>query len=86
MTLGRAADWGTWREDEPCAQRGAAAAAKASAAYTIGKTSSYDRSLMEEPEVFKLGPEDGYDGGWVFRTEQEARDALADLLSMLMQE
>ena len=49
-------------------------------AYTVGRTSSYDRALSEEPEVKKLGAygptekePDGYSGGcvWLFFNEAD---------------
>jgi hypothetical protein len=44
-------------------------------AYTIGRTTSYDEALAtDEPE--KVGKNDGYDGGVVWKTAQEARDFL----------
>lgn len=62
-------------------------------AYTVGLKSSYDRSLEmfvpgvvtqlgdEDPRYVhrpqKSGKEPGYDGGWVWRTEEEARAFLA---------
>jgi hypothetical protein len=48
-------------------------------AYTIGRTSSYDQALAEEPKVKKLGRKplcdefpEGYRGGSVWRTATEA--------------
>lgn len=52
------------------------AAAEHSRAYTIGRTSSYDKSLAEEPEVKKIGKSGDYKGGWVFRTPEEAHNFL----------
>ena len=50
-------------------------------AYTIGFTKSYDYNLSEIDDCKKLGKQeisedypDGYDGGWVFKSIQEAND------------
>ena len=48
-------------------------------AYTIGRTSSYDKGLRENDKLTKIGrlpasetdPE-GYPGGWVWKTAEEA--------------
>lgn len=52
-------------------------------AYTLGRTSSYDESLASGEPLSKLGvrpisPEDpeGYGGGWIWQTAQEAHDFL----------
>lgn len=42
-------------------------------AFTLGNTSGYDRSLAEEAGVKKIGLREDYDGGWVWRTEADAR-------------
>lgn len=42
-------------------------------AFTVGNTSSYDRSLAEDLEhCFKLGKRDDYDGGWIWKNAEEA--------------
>ncbi len=41
-------------------------------AFTIGNRSSYDRALTEGP-VSKLGRSADYEGGWVWRTSEEAQ-------------
>jgi hypothetical protein len=51
-------------------------------AYTIGNVVGYDRSLAEEPTLYKLGkdPSDpNYPGGWVWRTPTEARSYIASV-------
>ena len=51
-------------------------------AYTVGATTSYDQSLAEEPpeKCKKLGRhlewDKPYEGGWAFRTRQEAQHFL----------
>lgn len=42
-------------------------------AYTLGHTESYDQALREGP-VKKSGKKDGYEGGWVFKTAEEAEE------------
>ena len=42
-------------------------------AFTLGNTSGYDRLLAEQPVTTKIGLRDNYLGGWVWRTEAEAR-------------
>jgi hypothetical protein len=48
-------------------------------AYTVGATKSYDQSLAEEPpeKCCKLGRhlewDRPYEGGWIFRTREEAQ-------------
>ena len=46
-------------------------------AYTVGLTTSYDRSLKEEPHPVKLGRRDDYPGGWVWKSPEEARTFLS---------
>lgn len=41
-------------------------------AYTIGNTINYDKSLNENKDVKKLGKEEDYPGGWVWKSEYEA--------------
>lgn len=49
-------------------------------AYTLGHKTSYDKALVEKPSVKKLGKRpvghpdvpEGYDGGWVWKTAEEA--------------
>lgn len=51
------------------------------AAYTIGRTASYDRALEEHGEpVIKMGRNEyeGYGGGWVWRTAEDARRFIDD--------
>ena len=43
-------------------------------AYTIGNTSSYDFSLSNTPDSsFKTGAHDDYEGGWIWKTAEEAQ-------------
>lgn len=63
-------------------------------AYTIGRTSSYDRGLLELPgELTKLGriescPDDpeGYPGGWVWKTKNEADQFRLEKLQLVAPE
>jgi hypothetical protein len=41
--------------------------------YTLGNPCTYSDALLD-PEVKKLGREPGYDGGYVFRTKELAKD------------
>ena len=43
------------------------------AAYTIGNSVAYDAHLAKGEPVHKLGRCEGYDGGWVWRTREEAQ-------------
>lgn len=40
--------------------------------YTVGLTGKYDAKLAAG-RLFKYGKKPGYGGGWVFRTEEDAR-------------
>ena len=40
--------------------------------FTIGHTVGYDKALATEPIVTKIGRRDGYEGGSVWRTVEEA--------------
>lgn len=42
-------------------------------AFTIGNRVSYDRDLAQRV-VHKIGKRDDYDGGWVWRTREEAEE------------
>lgn len=43
-------------------------------AFTIGHTSSYDQALLDDPENSnKIGIRDDYDGGWIWKSSQEAQ-------------
>lgn len=46
-------------------------------AYTVGHTSSYDQGLQEEPELKKTGRSEEYEGGWIWKTSEEARAFLS---------
>lgn len=57
-------------------------------AFTIGNTSSYDHSLRNEaeggPRSWKLGSDDeGYLGGWVWRTPEAAAAFIIDHADLL---
>ncbi len=41
-------------------------------AYTIGRTSAYDKNLSYFEPLKKLGKMKGYEGGWVWLTAEEA--------------
>lgn len=41
--------------------------------YTIGNTSSYDKSIAEDSDnCFKLGKSENYEGGWIWKNPDEA--------------
>lgn len=40
--------------------------------YTIGRVTSYERALDEHKDVKKSGKSDDYEGGWVWKTYEEA--------------
>lgn len=40
--------------------------------YTLGNTVSYTQALAENPAVMKIGRKDGYPGGSVWQTKEEA--------------
>jgi hypothetical protein len=43
-------------------------------AYTIGHTKSYNQALKEDPnDCFKVGRTFDYQGGWVWKTKEEAQ-------------
>jgi hypothetical protein len=42
-------------------------------AYTIGNRIGYDRDLASLPVVTKIGRDEDYPGGWVWRTAAEAQ-------------
>jgi len=48
-------------------------------AFTVGFTKSYDASLESQPAVYKTGliEDEGYPGGWVWRTREEAEAFLS---------
>jgi hypothetical protein len=46
-------------------------------AYTIGRTSGYDRALVENSETLKIGRQPDYQGGWVWQTREEAEAFLS---------
>lgn len=50
-------------------------------AYTIGHTKNYDRALAEG-ENSKLGQTIDYEGGWIWRTAEEAITFLREQLLM----
>lgn len=42
--------------------------------YTIGHTGSYNETLKSSPnETYKMGKRDDYDGGWIWKTAEEAQ-------------
>jgi hypothetical protein len=41
-------------------------------AYTVGFTTSYDQALAEEEPPYKIGRNEEYDGGWVWKTAKDA--------------
>jgi hypothetical protein len=51
-------------------------------AYTIGNQDAYDRLFEDRPDEphFKIGiiPEQGYDGGWVWRSRGKAEQFIRD--------
>lgn len=47
-----------------------------SKAYTLGDEEWYDSYLREDPNPRKRGPCEGYEGGSVWETEQDAREHL----------
>lgn len=44
-------------------------------AFTVGVKRGYDQSIKEK-DTFKIGAQVDYEGGWVWRTEAEAREFL----------
>ncbi len=46
-------------------------------AFTLGRVTNYDRYLKDDPAPAKRGAYEGYDGGWVWGTEEQARAFLA---------
>lgn len=42
-------------------------------AFTIGHTKSYNQGLLENPHLTKIGKTEDYDGGWVWKTVEEAQ-------------
>jgi len=44
--------------------------------YTVGHTASYDQGLREDPNLKKLGKTDDYEGGWIWKTPEEAKKFL----------
>ncbi len=46
-------------------------------AFTVGRAASYDAYLQDDPAPAKCGAYEGYDGGWVWRTEEQAQAFLA---------
>jgi hypothetical protein len=45
-------------------------------AYTLGNTKSYNEAITNNPDTKKIGKSDDYEGGWVWKTKQEAIDFL----------
>jgi hypothetical protein len=45
-------------------------------AYTIGNTVSYDQALNTDPDSRKIGKNENYQGGIVFKTAKDALDYL----------
>ena len=44
--------------------------------YTVGHTSSYNKGLCEEPILTKVGKTDDYEGGWIWKTPEDAENFL----------
>jgi hypothetical protein len=51
-------------------------------AYTIGRTSSYDKDL-KKGGTSKLGRHEDYPGGWVWRTGEEAEEFIQQQLRVV---
>jgi hypothetical protein len=43
-------------------------------AFTVGRTSQYDKSLVKEPNPTKLGRTDDYGGGWIWLESSVAQN------------
>jgi hypothetical protein len=52
-------------------------------AFTIGRTTSYDKEIAKHSTT-KLGRDDTYPGGWVWRTAQEAEQFIENELKTLV--
>jgi len=46
-------------------------------AYTIGNKTSYDQALDGTDYVMKVGACEGYEGGWVWKTQVQAQAFIA---------
>ena len=44
--------------------------------FTLGNTKSYNEAIKDNPNIKKLGKTENYEGGWVWKTKQEAVDFL----------
>lgn len=40
--------------------------------FTLGHTKNYNESLVANPETKKCGKSDNYDGGWIWKSREEA--------------
>lgn len=41
-------------------------------AYTLGSTKNYDEALKLDPTTKKLGKNEDYEGGWVWKSKEDA--------------
>lgn len=44
--------------------------------YTIGSTKSYNEAFLTDPNIKKVGKSENYDGGWIWKTQEDASNFL----------